>query len=156
MRNVYAVRFTAVKISAAVDLFELTPADDIPIELVGLFIGQSSDVGDAASEILPFNVIRGHTTSGSGGSAATIRALNGRSPTAGFAAETNNTTAAKEGTEEVLHSHTMNIMVGYEVWWPEGAAPRCDQGQTRMVVRLAAAPADEITVSGTALVREVE
>jgi hypothetical protein len=155
MRNVYAVRFTAVEVELAVDLFEIVPADDIPLEVFGFFIGQSSDAGDAQAELVPYNVVRGHTTSGEGGAAATIRALNARSPAASFTAETNNTTAAKAGTEEVLHSDAFNVQVGEKLWLPEGGCWRVDQGQSRLVVRLAGKPTDKLTMSGTLLVREV-
>ena len=67
--RIYTVEFEGTAVTAAVDFFELTPADDKPIEILGLFLSQSSDAGDAADELLRYRVIRGHTTSGSGGAA---------------------------------------------------------------------------------------
>ncbi|MBP8301429.1 MAG: hypothetical protein KA020_13765, partial [Planctomycetes bacterium] len=66
----YAVTFNAVAVSAAQDLFEITPGDDKPCEIVSLSIGQYSDAGDAAAELLGIQIIRGFTASGSGGSSA--------------------------------------------------------------------------------------
>lgn len=152
--RIYTVSFTQVAITTAVDLFELTPADDKPIEILGLFFGQSTDVGDAAAEQIPYRVIRGHTTSGSGGTAPTPRPLNRSGVAAGFAAEVCNTTAATLGTAVDLHADVINIQAGEKMWLPEGCEWEASQADTTLVVRLAAAPADSITCSGTLYVRE--
>lgn len=155
MDRIYTVSFTQVAITTAVDLFELTPADDKPIEILGFFFGQSSDVGDAAAEQLPYRVIRGHTTSGSGGATTnTPRPLNRSGVAAGFVAETNNTTAAAAGSPVDLHADVINIQAGEKMWLPEGCEWEASQGDTTLVIRLAAAPADSITCSGTLYVRE--
>ncbi len=155
--RVYTVVFGAVSVSAAQDLFELTPADDKPIEIIGLSLCQTgnSDVGDAAEECLRFSIIRGHTTSGSGGSAPTPGVLNPYDTAAGFTAEVNNTTIASAGTTVVLHEDSFNVRAGYVNWWPERARPAASQANTTMVVRLNSAPADAITLSGTITVREL-
>ena len=152
--RMYTVSFTATAITAAVDLFELTPADDKPIEIVGIFLGQSSDVGDAAAEALPFRVIRGHTTSGSGGGTATPRPCDRSGPAAGFTCETNNTTAASAGTGVDLFCDVWPLQSGYPLWIPDGCGLEASQGDTTIVVRLGAAPADSITVSATLFVKE--
>ncbi|BEL07829.1 hypothetical protein Q0Z83_060200 [Actinoplanes sichuanensis] len=152
--RIYTVSFSAVAVTAAVDLFEITPADDKPCEVIGLFIGQSSDVGDAAAELLPYTVLRGHTTSGSGGTATTPRPLNRSDTAAGFTAETCNTTAASAGTAVALHADTFHVASGEKLWLPEGCEWELTQADTTLVVRLAAAPADSLTMSGTLYVRE--
>lgn len=152
--RIYTVSFSAVAVTVAVDLFEISPADDKPVEIIGLFIGQSSDVGDTAAEILPYVVIRGHTTSGSGGTATTPRSLNRSDASVGFAAETCNTTAATAGTTHQLHADTFHIAAGEKLWLPEGTEWEASQADTTIVVRLAAAPADSLTMSGTLYVRE--
>lgn len=151
----YAVNFTAVAVTAAQDFFELSPTDDKPIEIVGLFVGQYSDAGDAADELLPWSIVRGHTTSGSGGAAATPRPVRRSTGTAGFAAETNNTTIASAGTGVTIHSDAFNVRAGIGLWFPEGFEPDCGQGDTTIVVRLLTAPADSLTMQGTVYVREV-
>lgn len=152
MGRMYSVVFSAVSLSAAQDLFEVSPADDKPVKLKGISLAQTgtSDVGDAAEEMLKWDVIRGHTTSGSGGSAPTPRPLNPSDSAAGFAAEVNNTTIASSGTTNTLHSSAFNVRGTYDYWWPDGMEPTATQANTTMVVRMASAPADAITVSGTA------
>ena len=154
MGRVYTVEFENVSVSAAQDWFEISPADDKPCKVIGLFLAQISDVGDAAEEILRFRIIRGHTTSGSGGTAPTPRPLNRSDVAAGFASEVNNTTIASAGTAVNLHSDAFNIRVGYQVWWPEKAVLHASQADTTLVVRLLAAPADAVTMSGTLYVEE--
>ena len=154
MGRMYTVAFSAVTVSAAEDLFEITPADDKPVKLRGLFIGQSSDAGDAQDEMLQVSIIRGHTTSGSGGSAATARQLSSIDTAAGFAAEVNNTTTASAGTTHTLHTDTFNVRVGYQLWFPPECCPMASQAHTTIVVRITA-PADALTMSGTLYVEEV-
>lgn len=151
----YTVSFSATAVTVAVDLFELTPADDKPIEIYGLFVGQSSDVGDAAAEILAYTVLRGHTTGGSGGGTPTPRPLDRSGAAAGFTAETCNTTAASAGTALTLHADTFHVATGEKLWLPEGSEWGASQADTTIVVRLAAAPADSLTMSGTLYVREM-
>ena len=152
----YTVEFEATAVTAQVDFFEISPADDKPCEVYGLFLSQSSDVADAAEEILRYRVIRGHATSGSGGSAPTPVPLNPSDGAAGFAGETLNTTIASTGTAVNLHSGMFNIRVGEALWLPEGAEWGVTQGAgVRLVVRLMAAPTDSLTMSGTLYVREL-
>lgn len=152
--RIYTVSFSAVAITAAVDVFELTPADDKPIEILGFFWGQSSDFGDAQAEQIPYKVIRGHTTSGSGGGTATPRPLNRSGAAAGFTAETNNTTAASAGSPVDLHADVINVQAGEKLWLPEGCEWEASQGDTTLVIRLMGAPADSLTASCTLYVRE--
>lgn len=152
--RMYTVSFTGVAVTAAVDLWEITPADDKPIEIVGMFLGQSSDFGDAQAEQIGFRVIRGHTTSGSGGTATTARPMNRSGAAAGMAAETCNTTAASAGTTVDLHADVINMAAGYMLWLPEGCEWEASQADTTIVIRLIAAPADSLTLSGTLYIRE--
>lgn len=152
--RVYTVVFQAVAITAAQDLFEITPADDKPVQLLGLFLAQNTDVGDAQDEILRWAVVRGHTTSGSGGTAPTPRAVKRSDPAAGFTAEVNNTTIASVGTTHTLHSDGFNVRVGEKAWWTPETMPEASQADTTIVVRLLSAPADSITFDGTLYVAE--
>lgn len=153
MPRAYSVSFSAVAVSAAQDLFEITPADDKPVEIVGIELGQTSDAGDAADELLQLQIIRGHTTSGSGGSAATPVPKDPADTAAGFAAEVNNTTIASVGTTTTPHSTAFNVRAGYINWFPEGDRIKANQGNTTLVVRLSA-PADALTMNGTLHLRE--
>ncbi len=154
MSRSYSITFSAVAVSAAQDLFEITPADDKPVEIVGIELGQTSDSGDAQDEQLQLQIIRGHATSGSGGSAATPAPKDPSDTAAGFAAEVNNTTIASTGTTTTLHSTAWNVRAGYINWFPEGDRPKANQGNTTIVVR-SSAPADAITLNGTLHVREL-
>jgi hypothetical protein len=155
MARVYSVSFENVAVSAAQDFFELTPADDHPIVLLALYIDQSSDVGDAAEELLRYKIIRGHTTSGSGGSTATPRPMDPGDAAAGFACEINNTTIASAGTAVDIHAGAFNIRSGLALIWPPEMTPVANQGNTTIVVRLMAAPADALTMGGTLYVAEL-
>jgi hypothetical protein len=155
MGRIYAVTFEGTAVTAQVDFFELAPADDKPVRLLGLMLSQSSDLGDAAEEILRLKVIRGHATSGSGGSSATPRPVNTNDAAAGSTAETLNTTIASTGTAVDLLADTFNIRSGYQLWWTPETAPMASQADGTIVVRLMAAPADSLTMSGTLYFEEM-
>lgn len=155
MAGIYSVVFSAVAVTATQDFFEITPADDKPVQLCGLFLSQHSDVGDAQDEILHYSVIRGHATSGSGGSAPTPRPLGRNQATVGFSAEVNNTTIASAGTGVTVHDDAFNVRAGLALWWPDGFEPEASQADVLLVVRLLAAPADSLTMNGTAYLREL-
>ena len=152
--RIYTVSLSKIAVTVAVDSFEITPADDKPCEILGLFLGQSSDFGDTQAEILPYRVIRGFTTTGSGGTTTTPRPLNRSDAAAGFTAKTNNTTGATTGTTNDLHSDSFHVATGEKLWLPEGCEWEVTQADTTLVVRLATAPADSLDMSGTLYVRE--
>jgi hypothetical protein len=53
-----------------------------------------------------------------------------------------------------LHSDAFNIRAGLPLWLPESCEWEAAQGDTTIVIRLMAAPADSLTMSGTLYVRE--
>ncbi len=150
----YAVTFNAVAVTAACDMFEITPADDKPCEIVSIYLSQTTEAGDAQDEMLGVQIIRGFTTSGSGGSSATPAPLRPADTAAGFAAEVNNTTLANTGTTTTLHSDAFNVRAGWTYIPPLDARPVVNQTQTSLVVRTTA-PADSVTFNGTMIVREL-
>jgi len=155
MGRMYSVSFEAVAVTAAQDFFEISPADDKPVLVHGLYLSQASDVGDAADEMLRIKILRGHTTSGSGGSAPTPAPLQSSAGTAaGFAAEVNNTTIASAGTAVDLHAEAFNIRAGLQYIPTPEARPGASQANTTLIVRLMAAPADSLTMSGTLILEE--
>lgn len=155
MARVYSVSFENVSVSASQDFFEVSPADDHPVVILALYLDQISDVGDAAEEMLRYKIIRGHTTSGSGGSSATPRPLDPGDAAAGFSAEVNNTTIASAGTAVDLHAGAFNIRAGLALIYPPEMTPVANQGNTTIVVRLMANPADAVTMSGTLYIAEI-
>lgn len=153
--RVYSVNFENVAVSAAQDLFEISPAANKPILLHAIFLSQKSDLGDAQEEGIRLEVVRGHATSGSGGSSVTPTPMNPNDPAAGFGAEVNNTTIASAGTAVVCHADIMNIRIPTMIIWTPETRPQANNGNGTIVVRLMAAPADEITMSGTLYVEEL-
>lgn len=157
MRGVYTVSFEAQTIAAAsgdYDLFEIVPADDKPLELVACSLGNKSEVGDAQDEMLQISIVRGNTTS-SNGSATTPQLLDPSDPAASFTAETIGATIATAGTSVTLVSDTFNVRGGWAQVWPEAMRPKVSQANTAIYVRLTAAVADDLTLSGTLWVREL-
>lgn len=155
MGRVYSVNFENVAVTAAQDFFEISPTDDKPVRLLGLFLSQSTETGDAAEEMMRVEVVRGHSTGGSGGSAQTPVPIDPADTAAGFAAEVNNTTIASAGTGLILHSEAFNIRSGLAMFWTPETAPKANQGNTTIVVRLMANPADSVTMNGTLYVEEL-
>lgn len=154
MARVYVVTFENVAVTAAQDFFYLAPADDKLLELHAVFLSQSSEVGDAQEEFLRVKIIRGHATVGSGGSAPTPVPMNEHDPAAGFTARINDTTIASTGTPVDLHAETFNERTGWVYLPTPEMRPWVKQTATTLVVRLMAAPADSVSMSGTLYVEE--
>jgi hypothetical protein len=144
---VYAVTFKAVAVSVQQDLIELVAAAGLPIRILGIVLSQSSDHGDAAAEGLQLSLVRGHTTSGSGGSSFTALGVTGQEPAAGATCEVNNTTIASAGTAVEPYVDGWNVQAGHQIWWTPKSAPGV-LGSGRIVLRQTA-PADPLTQSGT-------
>lgn len=150
--RVYTVTFENVAVAAAQDFFEITPADDKPVFIAGFSldnVGGTADAGDAQEEILRLSIVRGHTTSGSGGSAPTPSPWRTSIDTAsGFTAEVNNTTiASTSGT--TIWAGGWNTRITKEVLFPDELMPGVSQANTTLVVRLLSTPADSFNASGT-------
>lgn len=154
MGRMYVVSFNAVSVAAAQDVFEIQPADDKPITIHELYLGQYSDAGDAEDELLGIQIIRGFTASGSGGSSATPAPCDPNNATAaGCTCEVNNTTVANTGTTTTLLSDSFNVRSGFaKIWTPETRIG-ANQGNTTIVVRITA-PADALTMNGYMVIEE--
>jgi len=157
MRGVYSVSFDQQTIAAAsgdYDLFEIVPADDKPVEIVALSLGNKSEVGDAQDEMLAYSIVRGNTTS-SNGTATTPQLLDPSDPAASFGAETVGSTPATAGTSVTLIADTFNVRAGLMLVLPPEMRPKVSQANTGLYVRLTTAVADDLTLSGTLWVREL-
>jgi hypothetical protein len=156
MGRIYTVSFENVAVTAAQDFFEVDPADDKPVAIHGILLYQYSDLADAAEEILRVQIIRGHATSGSGGSTATPTPMNPNDTAAGdTTVEINNTTIASTGTAVVCYTHYFNTRQGLEIWYPPEARPQASEANTTIVVRLLAAPTDSLSMGGTLIYEEL-
>lgn len=159
MPRMYSCEFDNAAITAAGgdwDHFELTPADDKPIEICGLYLAVVSEIGEAQEEWIRLRVIRGHTSSGSTPiSSPTPAPLNPTDTAAGFTVECNNSTIASGGTAVNLHSDAFNVRAGFQ-WGPvpEGFGWVCSQANTTIVVRQMSTVADDLNMSGTVYIRE--
>lgn len=153
--RIYIVDLAETAITVAADLCELTPADDKPIAVIGMELYQTTDLGDAAEEIIGVQWVRGNATSGSGGNTPTPRPTNPSSAAAGFTAETMNTTAASTGTAVILQHHGWNIRIPTPWTYTPEEYPMASQGNTLLVLRMVAAPVDSITIGGYVKVLEL-
>lgn len=146
----YSVPFTAVSVSAASDIFELTAGSAHVCILHSVYLAQSSDVGDANAESLNITVIKGRTA-GSGGTAITPAPLETGLPTADASADRTVTTQGTGGT--VVHADVWNTQIG----WMYRPTPeeRIVIGPSEVLVVTNSAPADAITVSGTLVFEEI-
>ena len=152
---IFVATFAAVAVTAAQDVFEIVAPATTRLTIREIRLGQYSDPGDAQAEMLSVQIIRGYTTSGSGG--ASVTPVN-FSPVSGAASpvatvERNNTTVAQDGTGAVLLADTFNVMGGWRYYpVPE---ERIEVGVSqRLVVRITA-PADSLTMNGTMVYEEV-
>lgn len=154
---IFTATFSAIAVSAAQDVFQLTAHATSRIEICEIFLGQYSDAGDAAAEMLSVQVVRGHTTTGSGGAAVTPGNFEPWSRAAVTVAARNNTTIAADGTAVVLHSDAFNVQGGW-LYKPlktdqDNERPKIEAAGI-VVVRITA-PADAVTMNGTIKWREL-
>lgn len=154
--RIYTVAWdAATAVTAAIDLFELTPADDKPLFIHELKCWQTTDLGDAAEEIIGISIIRGLATSGSGGGTPTIVPRYPGDSAAAFTGECRNTTPASAGTAAKIGGDAWNVRVPY-IWTPTPETrPFGGQPGTLLVVRLDAAPADSLTMNAVMTVEEI-
>lgn len=160
--RVYTCEFENQTITAAdtdVDLFEIVPATNKPVKLLALFLANvGADVGDAEEEMMRLQVIRGHTTGGSGGAVTTPRPIgSGIGVAAGFTCDTMNDVVKTAGTVHNLFSDGWNIRVPYQMIWPalpDDMRPGASAVDTSILIRSLATVVDTINISGTLFVGE--
>jgi hypothetical protein len=164
MRGIYTVAFDQASFTAANgdhDFFELRPAVGKPIEIVAIFIGNKSEVGDVQEEMVAWSIERftGATfTSGTGGATPTPRLVSPGDGAASFGADSNNTAiATTSGTKVQLHIDTFNIRVGLQIIFPPDMRHKSGavDAHDALVVRMLTALADDATLSGSIYVREL-
>jgi hypothetical protein len=161
MGRIYPVPFNGTITAAGTDtdIWSFQAADDKPIMLRGITLGQISEVGDAQEEGLRITVKR-ITTSyvvGSLGSAVTAAPPVGSSGDTvwAFTARTNDTTPAT-GTAQVLDEFGWNERnTPYEKWYPGAEfCPASKQGEG-LVIRCETTLVDDMTFSGVAWIEEL-
>ena len=152
---IYTATFSAVAVTAAQDVFEIVSPSNSRIAIRKVIVGQYTDFGDAAAEILSILIIRGFTTTGSGGSAVVGKNVQGHTgaPTTTAVIAANNTTVALNGTGVTLIADTINIAAGW-IYDPPPEERLIVDPSVRLVVRITA-PADSITMNGTLIYEEL-
>lgn len=157
MPRLYVAQFSAVAVTAAQDFFEILCATDGIIRIHKWHLFQTTDVADAAEEVLRIETVRGiGATTGSGGSTATPQPLDDGDAASGATVEINNTTrlTAGGGSLEVLEAFGWNIRIPTsEIYTPE-LRPVVGPGEF-WTLSLVAAPTDSITASGSVWFEEV-
>lgn len=139
--------------AGAFDFVEISPAANKPIRLHRIRIAQTSEA-TTEEEMLSLTVIRGHTTSGSGGDTTPEGGVLSSSDTAaGYAAETMNTTPASSGTAVNLVEDAWNTRAGFDLAFAPEESPECING-VLLVIR-SGAPADAVTIRATIWVEEL-
>lgn len=161
MGRIYRVPFAAGTVTNAggnADLWEITPADDKPVHIIGMRLSQISEVGDAAEEGIDITIehLAATVTSGNGTAVTPVPNDPGISDlAAGFAAETNGATVATtSGTKTVMEPLGWNNRNSpFEVWFDKAAAPTARQASA-LVVRMNTTIADDMTFEGCLFVEE--
>lgn len=152
--RVYTITISGVASpAAAFDFVEISPAANKPVRIRRIRIAQTTEP-TTEEEQLAITVVRGHTTSGSGGDTTPDGgALSPADTTAGYTAETMNTTIASAGTAVNLVEDAWNTRAGYDMAFSPEESPECING-VLLVVR-SSAPADAITIRATVWVEEM-
>jgi peptidoglycan hydrolase-like protein with peptidoglycan-binding domain len=132
-------------IAAAGDMLELLAPADAAVIIHRMWIEQSSEAGDTASEGLTVHLRRvtGAPTSGSGGPTPTPTPMISGAPAAGSGVELNNTTDLTGGTNTVILARAFNVMNGLEVVFTPEERPEIAPS-TRFLVTLEKSPADSV------------
>lgn len=145
--TLHSVSFEGVAVTAVQDLFEITFPSTAVGAIVSCEVSQDNIEGDANAEMLRMNIVK-YASSGSGGTAATERALAGNFAAAGAAVEVNNTT---QGTTPTLfHATAWNLQAspGFLYKPTQAELIVCSPSEI-IAIELPVAPAASTTMSGT-------
>jgi len=154
MSGVFRVPF-AYTGSANVDLAEITAASTKPLVILGFDIGQTSDVGDSAEEIIALVLKHGTsaTTSGSGGSSSTPVNADTTGGSASFTAEQGNATKMSGGTITTHATHHWNVRMPLNVRYTQEEQVLIG-ASARATLEIPAAT-DSLTIAGQLIVQEI-
>ena len=145
---------TPIAITAVQDLFELVAPADAIVVIHEIHLHQTSDLSDAAEEILDLEFTFGYTTSGSGGAAPTASPHELGDAAFGGTVEVNNTTQATVGSPIIRRVAGWNIRVGY-AYIPTPETRYVISPSARFVLELPNAPADSLDMSGSITFEEI-
>lgn len=150
MGRIYSVEFTEVGVTAQQDLFQIE-ALTTPAILHAVYLSQSSDLGDAASEGLSILIRR--VTDAVPSPYTPGQPLDGGDSAANANTGVNKTTELVTGAT-TLHSEAWNILTPF-VYLPTPELRPVVQIGNAITVNLNTTPADSITMSGTLYFEEI-
>lgn len=144
--TIHSAPMDALAFTTATDVFEITAPSTARLRIHQLELCQTTDLADAAEEVLRIGWYRG-VTAGSTGTALTGSPyVDSNDGAATAAVVANRGTASTGGT--LLHILGWNIRIPLEKIWTPETRPILELS-TVGTFKLLAAPADSITVSGT-------
>jgi len=155
MSRRYSVPYTGTLTNAGgnTDLLSIQPAANKIISLVGVKLGQTTEIGDAMEENIRITIHRmaATFTVGSGGSAVTPVPFDGNNAAAGCTTRCNDTTVATtSGADTVCEELAWNIRnVPVEIVWPDPEARWQAINGQGLVVRCESTVTDDITITLT-------
>ena len=162
--TVFTASFSAITLTNAggtQDLFELVPDATTRIRILELELNQYSDFADAQAEIVALLIMRGHTTTGSGGSAVTPVNVSPYGRASVTTVARNNTTLASAGSPETLLASGWHLQAGF-IWRPPEDFQRepfrrqyVVKPSQRLVIRLNSTLADDVTANATVTFEEI-
>jgi len=159
---IYTASFSAYAATKAQDVFQITAPSTNRIRIREIRIGQYTDFGDAAAEILSVTVLRGGLGDGSNAGDTGIdpvaihgwKSVTSVAPKSSLLRINDTGISGDTGSNAVtVLSDVMNIAAGWWYYPPEEEMLILDRGQ-RLVVRLSA-PADSVTMNGTMVYEDI-
>ncbi len=145
----YTMPMTVTGTTVVQDLFSLVAGAASVICIHECHIGNESEFGDAAAEMLDIQISRfeGAFSIGSGGSTPTEEPTHTGSPAATTSGRTNDTTITSGGTEAVMKQDTFHVAGGFH-YVPTPKARVWVSPTDAFVVGLMTVPDDAINLRG--------
>ena len=157
MGRVYSAQVNGVAATAAQDVFELLTPADLVVCVHSVFIGQTTDAGDAEAEMLGVQIKRGSgsITSGSGGSTPSMFPHVFSDTAASCTLEANNTTIAVVGAGalSILQAESFNVQAGW--YYTPTPEERIWLSPSQYFIVTMTAPADSITLNARIVFEEI-
>ena len=150
--TIHAAAIDALAFTTATDVFEVTAPSTARIRFHQLDLCQTTDLGDAAEEVLRIGYYRGVTAGATGTALTENTYVDSNDGAATAAVVANRGTASTGGTLLQIIGWNIRIPLQY-IWTPE-TMPVIEVS-TVGTFKLLAAPADSVTVSGTLLWEEL-
>jgi len=157
MGQIYDAVFPSIAVTALQDFFEILAPVDAVIIIHGWEIFQTSDVGDAAEEILELETVAGlGATTGSGGATITPNPNMTGFAASGTTTKRNNTTrlTAGGGSLVTLEKFGWNVRIPLEKIYTPETRPIISASDF-WTLSLPTGPADELSVVGKVTFEEI-